>query len=102
MLSPFTAPGTKIVCVDDSSNFQHVASHDPVGRLDGLRKETVYTLAAIRRDANVKSGFEAYVEEIRRPSGVGFALERFRRLELPRAISALLDATPADFELERA
>ncbi|WP_395665353.1 hypothetical protein [Methylocella sp.] len=98
MISPFTHPGTKIVCVDVSSNFQHVSTHASSGRLDGLTKDEVYTVLEIRPDGNIKSGYEVLVREIARPSGAGFALERFRLLDLPEAITRLLEAAPLDAE----
>jgi hypothetical protein len=100
MISPHTPPGTKIICVDDSLSDKYVAPHalsrPAVGDLDGLRNGDVYTVAEIIKDPDAKGGFVVRLEEIMRSCALqgepdGFALHRFRYLDLPKCLTDLLN-----------
>jgi hypothetical protein len=92
MISPHTPPGTKIVCIDDQYHTNYNAPYNVgAGDMDGLTKGHVYTVQAIERDDYVKDGFAVVLVEIRRKLagrdwGHGFALMRFRYVDLPKIL----------------
>jgi hypothetical protein len=93
MISPDTPPGADIICIDDSPGDYGSG---------GLVKGGVYTLARV--EICVTGGYGAFLQEIppwesyAPPWGlvaVGFELRRFRRLDLPTCLTALLDGAPS-------
>jgi hypothetical protein len=87
MISPHTPPGTEIVCIEDRPG-----RFGPVP----LKKGDIYTLAKIEMGLDKPC---AFLQEVPAPDGwhpahgkviVGFDLERFRPLDIPPCLSALL------------
>lgn len=96
MISPNTPPGTEVVCVEDGP-----------GRFGdgGLRRGEIYTIERIA--PAIDGGHVAVVREI--PPwrtyappwglvGVGFELRRFRYLDLPPALTGLLESAARENE----
>jgi hypothetical protein len=99
MISPDTAPGTEIICIDDSSG--------PYGN-GGLTKGMLYTVESIA--PAITGGFVVLLMELRpwktyaQPWGVvdvGFELKRFRYLDIPIALLALEKASRREMETSR-
>jgi hypothetical protein len=96
MISPDTSPGTEIICIDDSLG--------PYGN-GGLRKGNLYTVDRIV--PAITGGFVVLLIELppwriyAPPWGaveVGFELKRFRYLDVPVALTKLLEAVPTELE----
>jgi len=92
MIGPDTPPGAELVCID--------AAPGEFGS-GGLVTGALYTLARI--EWCVTGGYGVILEEIEPwetyapPWGlvtVGFEPRRFRLLDIPRCLTALLDAAP--------
>jgi hypothetical protein len=103
MISPFTPPGTKIVCIDAAPSHRYIIrGAGPISPdLDGLRQWEIYTVAEIVEDRQVKAGFGVRLVEIVRPLAYPedtgcYALERFKPAVLPKELTEALTATPAD------
>lgn len=99
MISPDTAPGTEIICIDDSSG--------PYGN-GGLTKGMLYTVESIA--PAITGGFVVLLMELRPwktyapPWGavdVGFELKRFRYLDIPTEVMKLLESSPKELEISR-
>jgi len=97
MISPDTAPGTEIICIDDSSG--------PYGN-GGLRKGLLYTVECIA--PAITGGHVVLLIELRpwktyaQPWGVvdvGFELKRFRYLDIPVELMRLLASAPRQLEI---
>ena len=97
MLSPHTPPGTRVVCIDDESLGRYNVRRSAYG-LDGLTKGETYTVKRIEAFHLTTSGFLVVLAEVTRPRGriAGFALERFRRVDLPECLTSLLNVAPTD------
>ena len=93
MISPHTPPGTQIVCVDVSSNGKYLNAFW-VGGLDGLKQGQIYTVKAVYPTHRATSGFAVLLCEIEREGGQGWAIDRFRYLDLPASITDALKARP--------
>lgn len=104
MISPHTAPGTKVLCINDDPDAFLLpwVEYRKGATLDGLRSGNAYTICTIVTCASNKSGFIAVVAEIQRRDNWGFDLARFRYLHLPRSLTDLLETAPtrAPSELE--
>ncbi len=96
MISPDTAPGTEIICIDDSSG--------PYG-IGSLSKGSIYTVERIA--PAITGGYVVFLLELRPwttftlPWGaidVGFELKRFRYLDIPRELTELLARAPKELE----
>jgi hypothetical protein len=101
MISPHTPPGTRIICIDADDNGQYETDdtdYRGVG-LDGLRLGDVYTVHLVDEDPGSTSGFCVILcEIIRQPKQLrfGFALERFRRLDLPKCLRDIEAGRPIE------
>jgi|ERR1019366_4579878 hypothetical protein len=99
MISPDTAPGTEVICIDDSSG--------PYGN-GSLCKGSIYTVELIAR--TITGGYAVVLLELKPwttfmppwgPVDVGFELRRFRYLDIPRELNELLvTAQPRFLEVE--
>jgi hypothetical protein len=94
MISPHTPAGTKIVCVDASPNGKYTSAIW-IGGLDGLQQGGIYTVKAIYPTDRAISGFAVLLQEIERDRNQGWAIDRFRYLELPSSITETLRAQAA-------
>lgn len=104
MISRYTAPGTKIVCINDKLKEFSIPGLEYDNNLDGLTLDQVYTVSEIIKDEYTKSGFSVILQEIDRPDctypeDYGYDIARFRKLELPKAIMDCLTTTSVDDEL---
>ena len=85
-ISPMTPPGTEIVCINDTlDDFVVLPAMIYGGDLDGLTKGKIYTVRDIVpiNSCYYNSDFEVVLNEIiRNPPDEGFAIERFRYLDL--------------------
>ncbi len=79
MISPHTPPGTKVVCVDVSSDGKYMSSFW-IGGLGGLQEGHIYTVKEIYPTQRAISGFAVLLHEIDRDGGQGWAINRFRYL----------------------
>ncbi len=70
-----------------------------IGGLDGLQQGHIYTVKAIYPTGRAISGFAVLLHEIERDLGQGWAIDRFRYLELPPCITDSLKAQPAEDEV---
>ena len=102
-ISPFTVPGTKIICVDDGDHGRYTDPHMiRVGGMDGLKAGEIYTVERIEYFGFPGREMLACVlVEIRRVKGAyfftdGFSLERFNLAALPKAILDCLDVQRVD------
>lgn len=105
MISPHTAPGTKIICVDDAlDGYTNWPSCRLTDDLDGLRKDETYTVAEICEDDIARSGFVVIVREIERlligDNNRGFDIARFRYASLPSCLTELLNTAPIKSDRE--
>ncbi len=92
MISPHTPPGTKIVCVDaDLHRRFNIHGFFYTSSMDGLAKNAIYTVRDVVPDETCIDKFEVRLVEIERPCNGGYALSRFRYLELPRVLTDVLD-----------
>ncbi|WP_020176241.1 hypothetical protein [Methyloferula stellata] len=95
MISPHTPPGTKIVCIDaDLHRRFNIHGFFYTSSMDGLTKDAVYTVRDVLPDETCIDQFEVRLVEIERPCNGGYALSRFRYLELPRTLIDLLNTEP--------
>ena len=102
MISPHTPPGTKVVCIDAKPSVGRYASGYKVAHhgMDGLAEGPVYTVREIIPCRYAHAGLVVVLDEIVRPLiggndwTRGFALNRFRRAELPRVLTDILIAVP--------
>ncbi len=95
MISPRTPPGTKIICIDaDLHRRFNVHGFFFTSSMDGLTKGAVYTVRDVQPDETCVDKFEVRLLEIERPCHGGYALSRFRYLELPRTLTDVLHAEP--------
>ena len=97
MISPMTAPGTKIICVDDGPTELFGVIFDN----DGLRRGEVYTLEGIfpAPDVREEPGFIVTLAELKRDVDlIGWNIGRFKIASLPRSITSLLDVVSTDLE----
>lgn len=95
MISPHTAPGTKVVCIRES-DFPEAK----------IRLGEVYTVKGIIESPIFSHEFGVQLEEHELFNSMldipwGYALSRFRLAELPRCLTALLTTVPTK-ELEDA
>lgn len=90
MILPDTQPGTEVVCVDDSAGM-----HGP----SGLARGNIYTVDRIRK--GLRGEFVAILADVEPSIGyvapwgvvtVGYALRRFRYLDIPESLTSLLEA----------
>jgi hypothetical protein len=93
MISPHTSPGTQIVCIDASSNGKYMSAVW-IGGFDGLTEGQIYTVKDIYPTQRAISGFAVLLYEIDRDGGQGWAIDRFRYLDLPSSITDALNACP--------
>lgn len=110
MISPNTAPGTWVVCIDDRDGiFKHRGPHIRwIGGLDGLKRGEIYRVREV-----VVTHFKEHpvvrLVEIRRPKRCngpsfptpiegGYALERFRYLDPAADISFYNAHVPINLE----
>ena len=97
MISPHTAPGTKVVCVDDVGHHRYQLVRTPARGMDGLTKGQLYTVTGIHFAPLTKAGYGVELSEIKRRGGNQFfALERFKLAPLPECLTSILDAAPVD------
>jgi hypothetical protein len=94
MISPHTPAGTKVVCIDASANGKYMRAIW-IGGLGGLQEQAVYTVKAIYPTRRAISGFGVLLHEIERDGGQGWAIDRFRYVELPSCLVDALNAQPA-------
>lgn len=101
MLSPFTKPGTKVVCIDAEGSDKYGGTYGAFNGEDAravLRKNEIYTVAEIGLyKGRLKPS--VMLEEYPWWTG-GFALERFRPAALPKAIMDTLVGVPIDLCLD--
>jgi hypothetical protein len=97
MISPHTPPGTRLICIDANSHDLYRLHMAPARGLDGLRLGRVYTVGKVAIDDDSISGFTVVLQEIHR-SGPrpGFALQRFRRLDLPKCLRDIEAGKPVE------
>jgi len=90
MIRPDTPPGTEVICVD--------ATAGPYGN-GGLSAGALYTVERIA--PAISGGYAVVLAEISPGHaysppwgivGIGFELKRFRYLDIPKSLSALLNA----------
>ena len=62
--------------------------------MDGLTKDAVYTVRDILPDETCIDKFDVRLIEIERSCKGGYALSRFRYLELPRTLTDALSGEP--------
>jgi hypothetical protein len=88
MISPFTKPGTKVVCVNDSDDLSLCR-----GKRLNYRVGEVYTVDRII--IHVITG-EPVVQlvEVSHRQGFGLRLKRFRYLDLPKCLTDCLTEQP--------
>lgn len=102
MISPNTAPGTKVVCVDDRPGAFRVAGYRYSNNLDGLKAGEKYTIKEIAKNNHpALSEYCAVLVEISRDISnlnpnrkwyiSGFHLARFRYLDLPESLTRLCE-----------
>jgi hypothetical protein len=95
MISPHTPPGTKIICIDaDLHRRFNIHGFFFTSSMDGLTKGAIYTVRDILPDETCIDKFEVRLVEIERPGNDGYALSRFRYLELPRALTDVFNREP--------
>ena len=97
MISPNTPPGTEVICIDDDPDSYTYPNTYYLGDLDGLMKGEIYTVKEIipaMPAYKTKSEYEVVVHEIHRIGGRGFAIERFRYLDIAKLDSLLKLDTP--------
>jgi hypothetical protein len=87
MISPYTPPGTKLICIDANSHGLYDVYMNPTKGLDGLSLGHVYSVGQVTVDDGSISGYTVVLDEIER-SGPrpGFALQRFRPFDLPKCL----------------
>lgn len=97
VISPHTAPGTKVVCVDDADGRYRVPGILYGSGLHGLKSGETYTVARIETSKFVAGGFIAVLVEIDRASltNPGYSLGRFRYAALPSCLTEILNRAPA-------
>lgn len=82
-ISPMTPPGTEVVCINDELYAFALSTRRYYPTLDGLTKGKIYTVRKIIPSAGVgTSNFSVIINEIDRCDGSGYAIERFRYLNL--------------------
>ena len=96
MLSPNTAPGTKVVCIDASSskNFGiNVKVAEPYDAAKYLELYKVYTVTRVNQHYKSKTGFSVELAEIppRDAGDLGFSTARFKPAVLPKELTSLLE-----------
>lgn len=95
MISPWTKPGTKVVCIDAVAHTRYMRGV-PTRALMPLVEGEVYTVLNVHQtDADI-GGFTVYLSEIplRSTFDNGYSLRRFRPAELPRCLTDILIAVP--------
>lgn len=97
MISPQTPPGTKIICIDADANGKYMSAIW-LGGLDGLQKGQIYTVRMIYPTKRTVSGFGVLLHEIMRGGNHGWAIDRFKYLELPKCLTDALDTQPMSGE----
>lgn len=109
MISPMTAPGTKVVCVDDEKDRGRFTPSGLiiVGDLDGLRRGFVYTVSSIQRDPRISGQYLVVLAEICRRVIAGndyhlpgYSLARFKLAALPSCLTDTLTRTKIQESLE--
>jgi hypothetical protein len=90
MISPMTPPGTKVVCVNDGPSTQFSVRFNRCASTV-LRNGKVYTVTGIEFDRD-DSLYCCTLAGIQWRGG--FALERFRYLDLPKSITDCLTEQP--------
>jgi hypothetical protein len=98
MISPFTKPGTKVVCIDASLTNAYNTRPCKL-ELDGLQLGATYTVDEIRPHALNKDGLIVVLQEIIRRNTPGYSLRRFRYAELPKSLTDLLNVSPVDSDV---
>jgi len=92
MISPFTKPGTKVVCIS-SGSLVHRGNMSI--RPHWIKVGKAYTVVEVVEHPSTKSGFVVALEE----SPVAYyGLHLFRYLELPKSITDCLNVAPVDRE----
>ena len=95
MLSPNTAPGTKVVCIDASSskNFGIKGTVGPYDAAKYLELYKVYTVTRVNQHDKAMTGFSVELAEIppRRSRDLGFSTARFKPAVLPKELTSLLE-----------
>ena len=93
MISPFTKPGTKVVCIDNSDALVTFGMSGPFAS-DVLHVGKVYTILEWLEAPN--GALNIFLLEVpHRGSGdFGFNRARFRLAELPRVLTDILTAVP--------
>ncbi len=97
MISPHTPPGTRIVCIDAELHRRfNIHGFFFTSSMDGLTKDAVYTVRDVIPDETCIDHFEVRLVEIERPCHGGYALSRFRYLELPRSLTNVLTSATVE------
>jgi hypothetical protein len=99
MISPHTSPGTKVVCIDANSDGKYMSA-PWIGGLGDLQQGQIYTVKAIYPTDRAISGFAVLLYEIERDQVQGWAIDRFRYLDLPSCISDALNVQPVKDKAE--
>jgi hypothetical protein len=93
MISSHTAPGTKVICIDADCDGKYMSA-PWIGGLGSLKEGEIYTVKATYPTDRAISGFAVLLYEIERDQDQGWAIDRFRYLDLPSCISDALNAQP--------
>jgi hypothetical protein len=104
MISPMTPPGTEVICINDDPDAFINPKYFYIGDLNGLKEGEIYTIFKIypTQPCNwIMSEYEVIVYEIDRPFGRGFAIERFRYLELAKLDELLKEPVQLTFYVEK-
>lgn len=87
MISPFTKPGTKVVCIKTASKSWNYYTGERTSRAFPLAVGEVYEVSEVVKSSIVANGFAVGL----RGYTHCFQLHLFRYAELPRSITQYLD-----------
>ena len=103
-ISPNTPPGTEVICINDDPDAFINPNFFYLGDLNGLKEGEIYTVFKIypTKPADwIKSEYEVIVYEINRPFGRGFAIERFRYLDIAKLDELLKEPIQLTLHVEK-
>jgi len=101
MISPNTLPGTEVICINDDPDAFINPNFFYIGDLNGLKEGGIYTVFKIIPTNPcewIKSEYEVVLHEIDRPFGRGFAIERFRYLDIAKLDELLKEPLTLEHE----
>lgn len=88
MISPFTAPGAKVVCIKLPTKY--------IENCWNIKLNEVYAVAEIQANEEFTNNFMVILQELDQCEAYG--LELFRRLDLPECLTSLLNVQPVERE----